>query len=130
MEPEQLKKLRAETQRILKRKAVMRAVETDETSPILKPGEYPPCFKERIAYRKWLELEEEAPIPARKLFPMEPNYCHDCALHKEGELMTTKHELMAEGLCIHPELTHKRVRARYWGDGCEDEWEDVVVYSG
>lgn len=43
-----------------------------------RAGEHPPCFETLSQYRRWLAQNKLAPVPARDVFPREPNYCHDC----------------------------------------------------
>lgn len=62
-------------------------------------GLYPPCFESKRQFDAWLESADPelgSQPPARKDFPLEPNYCRDCNAKDRNKYRTT-------GRCLFPD---------------------------
>lgn len=87
----------------------------DTERPITRGREHPPCFDSREAYEEWLDACEAAaatgvPLPPRKSFPAEPNYCRECSrshrnqMRNAGRCLFPKTRFVEEGEGIDAEL--------------------------
>lgn len=84
---------------LIERKLAM-IVEGRDGDPIVGPGEHPPCFDTVKSYHDWLEALENTkqigvPVPPRKKWPGEPNYCYDCSNEH-------RNRMRAAGRCLFP----------------------------
>lgn len=80
-------------------------------------AQYPPCFESKEQYENWLDAvdpEMGSPPPARRDWPLEPNYCRDC--NNDQRL-----RMCGELRCLFPDTKFITVG--------EDEDEEVVGVS-
>ena len=85
---------------LIMRKMEMLALGQSDSAPITRLGEHPPCFDSLESYRCWLDACDNAdatgvPLPKRRHFPKEPNYCRECSREH-------RNEMRQQGRCLFP----------------------------
>lgn len=88
------------THPLIERKLELLMLDKSRMEPITRPGEHPPCFDSQRAYEDWLEACDQAaktgvPLPTRKTWPGEPNYCRECSPEH-------RNQMRKEGRCLFP----------------------------
>lgn len=73
---------------------------------------YPPCFESQQQYEAWLDAADPelgSQPPARKDWPLEPNYCRDCN-------RCARNQMRLDGRCLFPDTVFITV-----GEGEDEE---------